>query len=110
MLLHVAIAARDLDRLNRGLRARGLEPIDSTQPFMPRPVRDQEIGLRVDCSGVLDRKLEALRAHKTQSELEDVPFDLWPDLLGTEAFVVAVPKRSPGDPVATDLLALPPAS
>jgi LmbE family N-acetylglucosaminyl deacetylase len=110
MLLHVAIAARDLDRLNRGLRARGLEPIDSTQPFMPRPVPDQEIGVRVDCSGVLDRKLEALRAHKTQSELEDVPFDLWPDLLGTEAFVVAVPKRSPGDPVATDLLALPPAS
>ena len=109
-LLHVAIAARDLDRLNQGLRASGLEPIDSTQPFMPRPVPDEEIGVRVDCSGVLDRKLEALRAHKTQSELEDVPFDLWPDMLGTEAFVVALPERSPGDPVATDLLALPPPS
>jgi LmbE family N-acetylglucosaminyl deacetylase len=108
-LLHVAIAARDLDRLNQGLRARGLQPIDSTQPFMPRPVPDYEIGLRVDCTGVLDRKLEALREHKTQSELEDLPFDLWPDLLGTEAFVVALPERSPGDPVATDLLALPPA-
>jgi LmbE family N-acetylglucosaminyl deacetylase len=68
------------------------------------------IGVRVDCSGVLDRKLEALRAHKTQSELEDLPFDLWPDLLATEAFVVALPQRSPGDPVATDLLALSPAS
>jgi LmbE family N-acetylglucosaminyl deacetylase len=109
-LLHVAIAARDLDLLNQGLRVRGLQPIDSTQPFMPRPVPDEEIGVRVDCSGVLDRKLEALRAHKTQSELEDLPFDLWPDLLATEAFVVALPERSPGDPVATDLLALSPAS
>jgi hypothetical protein len=39
-----------------------------------------------------------------------VPFDLWPGLLGTEAFVVAWPSRSADDPVGTDLLALPPAS
>lgn len=102
-LLHVAVAASDLDRLNQGLRARGLEPIDSTQPFMPRPVPDQRIGVRVDCSGVFDRKLEALRAHKTQSELEDVPFDLWPTMLGTEAFVIAWPERAADAPVLADV-------
>jgi LmbE family N-acetylglucosaminyl deacetylase len=102
-LLHVAVAAADLDRLNQGLRARGLEPIDSTQPFMPRPVPDERIGIRVDCSGVFDRKLEALRAHKTQSELEDVPFDLWPTMLGTETFVIASPERADDAPVLSDV-------
>ena len=102
-LLHVAVAASDLDRLNQGLRARGLEPIDSTQPFMPRPVPDDRIGVRVDCAGVFDRKLEALRAHKTQSELEDVPFDLWPTMLGTEAFVIAWPEPARDAPVLSDV-------
>jgi LmbE family N-acetylglucosaminyl deacetylase len=109
-LLYTAIPASALERLNEGLRERGLEPIDSTQPFMPRGVPDEDIGVRVDCSAAYERKLEALRCHRTQAEMEDVPFDLWPDLLGTEAFVVAWPERSPGDPVVDDLLALPAAS
>jgi LmbE family N-acetylglucosaminyl deacetylase len=109
-LLHVAVAASDLDRLNQGLRARGLEPIDSTQPFMPRPVSDERIGVRVDCSGVFDRKLEALRAHKTQSELEDVPFDLWPTMLGTEGFVIAWPERAQDARVLSDVFDGLPAS
>jgi LmbE family N-acetylglucosaminyl deacetylase len=109
-LLYTAIPASALDRLNEGLRERGLEPIDSAQPFMPRGVPDDEIGVRVDCSAAFERKIEALRCHRTQAEMEDVPFDLWPDLLGTEAFVVSWPERSPDDPVATDLLALPAAS
>jgi LmbE family N-acetylglucosaminyl deacetylase len=109
-LLYTAIPVSALDRLNEGLRERGLEPIDSTQPFMPRGVPDEEIGVRVDCSPAYERKLEALRCHRTQAEMEDVPFDLWPDLLGTESFVVAWPERRPADPVATDLLAIPAAS
>ena len=109
-LLYTAIPASALDRLNGGLRERGLEPIDSTQPFMPRGVPDERIGVRVDCFAAYERKLEALRCHRTQAEMEDVPFDLWPGLLGTEAFVVAWPPRSADDPVGTDLLALPPAS
>jgi LmbE family N-acetylglucosaminyl deacetylase len=109
-LLYTAIPASALDRLNDGLRERGLEPIDSTQPFMPRGVPDERIGVRVDCSAAYERKLEALRCHRTQAEMEDVPFDLWPDLLGTEAFVVAWPERRPGDPVGTDLLVAPAAT
>jgi LmbE family N-acetylglucosaminyl deacetylase len=106
-LLYTALPASTLDRLNEGLRERGLEPIDSMQPFVPRGVPDDEVGVRVDCSAAYERKLEALRCHRTQSEMEDVPFDLWPDLLGTEAFVVAWPRRSPSDHVATDLLGDP---
>lgn len=101
-LLHVAIGAGDLERLNELLRERGLEPMDPTQPFMPRGVPDETIGVRVNASNVYERKLEALRSHKTQAELEDLPFDLWPDLLATESFVCAWPPREPGAPVLGD--------
>jgi hypothetical protein len=52
---------------------------------------------------VYRRKLEALRQHKTQGELEDVPYELWPEVLGWEAFVMAWPERAPGDPVLADM-------
>lgn len=102
-LLHNAIAQSTLDRLNELLRGRGLEPMDPAEPFMPRGVPDAAIGARVDASSVYERKLEAIRCHKTQDELEDVPFDLWPEMLSIESFVVAWPERRPRDPVLGDL-------
>ena len=42
-------------------------------------------------------------AASIRSELEDVPFELWRELLGTESFVVAYPEREPGSPVLADL-------
>jgi LmbE family N-acetylglucosaminyl deacetylase len=102
-LLHNAIAQSTLDRLNDLLRGRGLEPMDPAEPFMPRGVPDAAIGARVDASSVYERKLEAIRCHKTQDELEDVPFDLWPEMLSIESFVVAWPERRPRDPVLGDL-------
>lgn len=102
-LLHSAIAQSSLDRLNRLLRERGLEPMDPAQPFMPRGVPDAAIGARVDASSVYERKLEAIRCHRTQAELEDVPFDLWPEMLSLEAFAVAWPERRPRDPVLADV-------
>ena len=102
-LLHNAIAQSTLDRLNELLRERGLEPMDPAEPFMPRGVPDVAIGARVDASSVYEGKLEAIRCHKTQDELEDVPFDLWPEMLSIESFVVAWPERRPRDPVLGDL-------
>ncbi|HEX9694554.1 MAG TPA: PIG-L deacetylase family protein [Actinomycetota bacterium] len=102
-LLYVAIPQSSLDRLNALLRERGIEPPDPTQPFVPRGVPDETIAVMVDCSPVYQRKLEALRQHKTQGELEDVPYELWPEALGREAFVMAWPERAPGDPVLSDV-------
>ena len=82
---------------------RGMEPPDPTQPFQPRGVPDERFGVRVDCSSQYERKLEALRRHRTQGEMQDVPFDLWPTLLGEEDFVQAWPERSPADPVLRDV-------
>jgi len=102
-LLHNVVPQSSLDRLNELFRERGLEPMDPTQPFMPRGVPDVTIGVRVDCSSVYERKLEAIRCHKTQAELEDVPYDLWPEMLSTESFTMAWPERRPRDPVLADL-------
>ncbi len=101
-LLYVALPASLLGRFDELLRQRGLEPLDPSQPFAPVGVPDAAIGIRVDCSAAYDRKLEALRRHKTQSELEDMPFDLWPEVLGSESFVIAWPARRQGVPVLSD--------
>jgi LmbE family N-acetylglucosaminyl deacetylase len=102
-LLYLALPSGALERIDELLRERGLEPLDPNQPFTPRGVPDGRIGIRVGCSGVYDRKLEALRAHKTQAEMEDLPFDLWPEILGVESFVVAWPTRRDGAAVLADV-------
>ena len=108
-LLHIAIGQGLMDRLSDELRSRGLEPLDPTEPFQPRGVPDQTIGVRVDCSSVVGRKLDALREHRTQAaDLEDLPQDLWPEVLSTEQFVIARPERPRGAALLTDVFeALP---
>jgi LmbE family N-acetylglucosaminyl deacetylase len=102
-LLYVAIPQSNLDRWNALLRERGMDPLDPTQPFVPRGVPDETIAVIVDCSPVYERKLEALRQHKTQGELEDVPFEFWPEVLGREGFVMAWPERAPQDRALSDV-------
>jgi LmbE family N-acetylglucosaminyl deacetylase len=102
-LLHVGIPASSIERLNELLRQRGLTPIDPTQEFQPRGVPDETIGVMVDCTDAYERKLQALRCHRTQAELEDVPFELWPTMLGVEAFVLAFPERAADGPVLHDV-------
>jgi LmbE family N-acetylglucosaminyl deacetylase len=100
-LLHLALPSADLERLAGELRRRGLEPPDPTEPFQPRGVPDDRIGVRVDCSSVVKRKLDALREHRTQAQdLEEYPQDLWPEFLSREAFTIAWPDPEPGaDPL-----------
>ena len=99
-LLYTALSESRLSALNEQLRARGLEPLDPTQPLVPRGVPDRAIGVSVDCADVFDRKVEALRCHRTQGEMEDIPYDLWPEVLGREEFQIAWPEAErPAVPV-----------
>jgi LmbE family N-acetylglucosaminyl deacetylase len=91
-LLYVAIPESDIERFWEQLRARGVDLGDPEGPFMPRGVPDRTVTHRVDCSSVVKRKLEAIRAHRTQQvELEYLPQDLQPEILGVECFVQAFP-------------------
>jgi LmbE family N-acetylglucosaminyl deacetylase len=109
-LLHGGLMRSQMDRFNALLGERGLEPIDETAPFQPRAIADERFGVVVDGSSIYERKLAALREHATQAELHDIPMELWPAMLQTEAFVLAWPERSSDDPVLHDVFeALPPA-
>jgi N-acetyl-1-D-myo-inositol-2-amino-2-deoxy-alpha-D-glucopyranoside deacetylase len=91
-LLYTALSQSDLDRFWQELRERGVELGDPEAPFMPRGVPDHTIAVRVDCRSVVSQKLAAIRAHRTQQmELEYLPEDLQPELLGQECFVQAWP-------------------
>jgi LmbE family N-acetylglucosaminyl deacetylase len=98
-LLQVAIPQSRLDRFGELMREHGLEPPDPTEPFQPRGVPDDRIAVSVDVSGVYRRKLEAVRAHRTQDEMADLPEDLWAAILSEEHFALAWPGRIEGAPV-----------
>ncbi len=104
-LLYTVLSEERVAGLNEALRARGMDPLDPLQPLVPRGVPGGRIGIVVDCSDVLARKVEALRCHRTQGELEDLPYELWPAVLGREEFEIAWPERPAGAPVLRDVLA-----
>lgn len=100
-LLHSSISNSMLERFNAELVARGQEPIDPTQPFQPRGVPDETIGVEVDCSGVVDRKRAAIKEHRTQAN--DIPEDFEDEVFRYETHVIAWPERPNGSPVLGDV-------
>jgi N-acetyl-1-D-myo-inositol-2-amino-2-deoxy-alpha-D-glucopyranoside deacetylase len=105
-LLYVALPSSEIDRFWESLRARGIDVGDPEGPFMPRGVPDHTITHRVDCTGVLKQKVEALHAHRTQrEEVDQIPEDLQEALLGYEWFVqVFPPVTEPPDRPASSIL------
>lgn len=102
-LLYVGIPRSRFDRLNRLLRERGVDPIDPDAPFAPAPVPDETIGVSVDCRTVVRVKRAALAEHRTQAEMQDVPFEAWDEVIGWEDYVQAWPERPAEGPVLSDL-------
>lgn len=100
-LLHTSLPNSTLERFSAALVARGQEPIDPTQPFQPRGVPDETIGVEVDCSDVVDRKRAAIAEHRTQAN--DIPEDLEDEVFRFEHHVIAWPERPPGSPVLCDV-------
>jgi LmbE family N-acetylglucosaminyl deacetylase len=91
-LYYNAIPKSVIDSYWQALRARGVDVGDPEGPFMPRGVPDETISVRVDARGEVKRKIDAIRAHRTQQgELEYLPEDMQPEILGEECFVQAWP-------------------
>jgi N-acetyl-1-D-myo-inositol-2-amino-2-deoxy-alpha-D-glucopyranoside deacetylase len=103
-LLHQAIPRSMLDEWNRRLVAAGKDPMDPTQLYQPRGVPDEEVGVLIDCTPVVDRKLAALEEHRTQAgDMEDMQEEERRMALAAESHVIAWPERGPEDPVLTDV-------
>ena len=96
-LLYVAISASVLAEFSDRLVALGRDPIDPTQPFQPRGVPDETIGVVVDCASVVARKQAAILQHATQAnDLVDIPEELSAEIFRYESHVIAWPERPPG--------------
>jgi LmbE family N-acetylglucosaminyl deacetylase len=91
-LFHNAVAKSDLELFWQVARDAGLDTGNPDDPFMPQGVPDETIAVRVDCSSVVDRKIEGVRAHRTQAdEIQAMPEELLRAFLGVEYFVQAWP-------------------
>jgi LmbE family N-acetylglucosaminyl deacetylase len=103
-LLYAAIPQSEIERFQEMQRMAGMEPFNPEDPFAPRGVPDDTIAIRVDCTSVVPKKVEALRAHRTQAEeIESIPEEAHELVFGQEAFVQAWTPRQPGDPVLSDI-------
>jgi len=100
-LLYSSIPNSMIERFNEELVASGKEPIDPSQPFQPRGVPDETIGVDVDCSGVVDRKRAAIREHRTQAN--DFSDELEDEVFRHETHVIGWPERPPGSAALGDV-------
>lgn len=103
-LYHVALRRSSMVRFYDAVRDRGLPLGSEDDPLNPRGVPDERIAIDVDVGPVYERKLEAIRMHRSQvGELDRIPPDLQPLILGHECLTQAWPPW-PGGPLAHDLL------
>ncbi len=100
-LLYSSIPNSMIERFNEELVATGKEPIDPTQPFQPRGVPDETIGVNVDCSSVVDRKRAAIREHRTQAN--DFSDELEDEVFRHETHVIGWPERADGSAMLGDV-------
>ncbi len=88
-LLYNALPKTMLDAFWAALQERGRE-VDPDGPFMPQGIPDDRITVRVALEAVMDRKMEAIAAHRTQA-FEFIPADLRRRAITAEHFVQAWP-------------------
>jgi LmbE family N-acetylglucosaminyl deacetylase len=104
-LFYCALPQSAVDRLRRTLRDGDVDTGEWDDLDMPRGVPDHTITAIVDCRSVFDRKMRALRAHRTQTPaLELLPEPVRKEHLSRECFVQAWPPvTEPGGPTLTSL-------
>jgi LmbE family N-acetylglucosaminyl deacetylase len=90
-LYYTGVTESELELFYAAMRAHGRE-VDPDAPFMPRPVPDHTITVRVNTSSVADGKYAALMEHATQEDevraFTDVNREL---MLENERFIQAWP-------------------
>lgn len=103
-LYHAALRESAMKEFYRAVRERGLPLGHEDTLFGPVGVPDEHVAVDVDVSAVYERKLSAIRMHRSQiGELERIPRDLQPLHLAHECFVQAWPLRKRGARVASSL-------
>lgn len=95
-LCYTALPASVVEAYREHLRASGEDPGPPDAPYALRGVPDESIGISADVTGVVARKIDALREHRTQGEeLAAMPEEILPIAFGVESFIIAWPEREP---------------
>jgi LmbE family N-acetylglucosaminyl deacetylase len=103
-LYHACLRRSSMDAYYAAAAARGLPLGDQDTPLNQVGVADELITVDIDVMPVYERKVEAIRAHRSQiGELERIPRDLQPLHLAHECFVLAWPEQDRLDRVGADL-------
>ncbi len=103
-LCYTALPASVIEGYREYRRSIGEDPRPPDAPFAPRGVPDETLGITADCTAVVERKIAALREHRTQAEeLQSMPEEILPAAFGIESFVIAWPEREPGPDRLGDL-------
>lgn len=98
-LFHVALRSSTMAGFYLAIKERHLPFGDEQTLFNPTGVPDERIAVDVDVSDVYERKLAAIRVHRSQiGELDRIPRDLQPLWLAHECFVQAWPAWDPETP------------
>ncbi len=98
-LLYNAVSQSELEVFWQVAREAGMEIGNPGDPFMPSGVPDDTIAVRTDCSSIVDRKIEGIRAHRTQaSEIQAFPDEMLRAFLSREYFVQAWPPDELPEP------------
>lgn len=107
-LYYSAIPSSWLQALADEVERRGLPRfVEPDDPLAPQAAPEETMACVVDVKQWADRKAAALRAHLTQSMemISWLPEDMFPIVLGLEAFQRPFPRFAPGEPVEQDLFA-----
>lgn len=96
-LYQVALRHSTMARFYGAVRDRGLPLGGEDDPLNPRGIPDELIAVDIDVEPVYERKVEAIRMHRSQvGELDRIPRDLQPLMLSRECLVQAWPPWTRG--------------
>jgi LmbE family N-acetylglucosaminyl deacetylase len=107
-LYHSAIPASYLEALAAAAEQLGAgDFFNPDDPLVPRAAPDATIDCMVDVTSWVERKTEALKAHRTQSGemIAWLPENMYLAVFGTEAFQRPYPARASGEDIENDLFA-----
>jgi LmbE family N-acetylglucosaminyl deacetylase len=102
-----AIPKSALEQWMQAQAEAGVEAFNLDDPLAPRPAPDETIACVIDTGDGVKRKIEALWAHRTQSQefVASLPEEFVTMSMQMEAFQRAHPTYATGDSVEDDLFA-----
>lgn len=107
-LLYGGVPQSEFEKGQRWMEENGMPRWDPDRMYHLRGTPDEHIGIVVHCKPVMDRKLAAMKEHRSQRHVLFAPHagdELWVKVMKRETYEIAWPPREPGSEVLDDVFA-----